>query len=171
MSTVWKYDTPSNPDADLIVLMKGAVERVLDRCSFVGLGDNKIKLDEDARTKIITRMDSLAAEGLRVLCLSARLEPRSREAELREMNRDDLENGLSFLGLIGVSRTTKRSGVFRRPDYPFFRSTTLPVLSLAAPSLNASALELPLACLLETVSDESAIRPTLTALALLSSPS
>ena len=67
-------------------------ERILDRCTFIGLSpDNQIKLDEAGRNHIIARMDTLAAEGLRVLALSAKVEPRSSEEALKTLPRDELE--------------------------------------------------------------------------------
>lgn len=102
MSTAWKFNGPGLESENIILFLKGAVERVLDRCMYIGLGDDQIKLDGEARSEIISRMDTLAEEGLRVLALSARLEPISKEADIREMKRDDLENGFCFLGLVGI---------------------------------------------------------------------
>jgi len=83
--------------------MKGAVERILDRCAFIGLSpDTQVKLDDEGRQNIIARMDTLAGEGLRVLALAAKVESREREDEIREMARDDLEKGFCFLGLVGI---------------------------------------------------------------------
>lgn len=83
--------------------MKGAVERVLDRCSFIGLNpETQVKVDDYSKAHIIARMDTLAEEGLRVLALSARTERSEREDEIREMGRDDLEKGFCFLGLVGI---------------------------------------------------------------------
>jgi len=82
--------------------MKGAVERILDRCTHVGLGDNKILLTEQSKEQIIERMDSFAAEGLRVLCLAAKHIPYSNKVTIKGIPRDELENGCSFLGLAGI---------------------------------------------------------------------
>ncbi|KAL7412608.1 hypothetical protein BDY24DRAFT_392075 [Mrakia frigida] len=104
MSTVWKYvDSQATEKADLLVFMKGAVERILDRCTFIGLSpDVQVKIDDEKREEIIARMDTLAAEGLRVLGLGARVMPREREDEIKEMKRDDLEKEFCFLGLVGI---------------------------------------------------------------------
>lgn len=37
-----------------------------------------------------------------MLALAARKEPASKELELKEMKRDDIENGFCFLGLVGI---------------------------------------------------------------------
>jgi len=104
LSQVWKYqDSQASEQADLLVFMKGAVERILDRCTFVGLSpDTQVKIDDEKREEIIARMDTLAAEGLRVLGLGARVLPREREDEIKEMKRDDLEKEFCFLGLVGI---------------------------------------------------------------------
>jgi P-type Na+/K+ transporter len=82
--------------------VKGAVERILDRCTHIGLGDNKLALTEENKEHIIQRMDSLAAEGLRVLCLAAKHMPYSDKVIIKGIPRDELENGCSFLGLAGI---------------------------------------------------------------------
>jgi Na+-exporting ATPase len=103
MSTVWQHvnDDGSNSGSGCIAFLKGAVERVLDRCEFIGLGDDKIPLTESEKANIISRMDALAAEGLRVLCLSGK-RIQSRAEQLKVMPRDELESGMSFLGLAGI---------------------------------------------------------------------
>jgi Na+-exporting ATPase len=78
-------------------------ERVLDRCLYIGINkDTQVELTDDRRQDIISRMDQLAAEGLRVLALSAKYEPGSREEEYKTMPRDEMEKGFCFLGLVGI---------------------------------------------------------------------
>lgn len=106
MSTVWQF-IPENVNEDpshydLVVYVKGAVERILDRCTHVGLGDDKIAITEKNKAEIIYRMDVLAAEGLRVLCLAAKYIPNSSKANINNMSRDTLENDCCFLGLAGI---------------------------------------------------------------------
>ena len=106
MSTVWQF-IPENvsedpSDYDLIVYVKGAVERILDRCTHVGIGVNKLALTEERREDILQRMNTLAAEGLRVLCLAAKYVPISEKAEIKTMSRDMLESDCCFLGLAGI---------------------------------------------------------------------
>jgi magnesium-transporting ATPase (P-type) len=78
------------------------VERILDRCTHVGLGDNKVVLTEEDKEHIIQRMDSIAAEGLRVLCLAAKHIAYSNKVTIKGIPRDELENGCCFLGLAGI---------------------------------------------------------------------
>ncbi|KAG8805027.1 hypothetical protein FRC17_005769, partial [Serendipita sp. 399] len=106
MSTVWEF-VPENvhgdPEGyDLIVYVKGAVERILDRCTHVGIGENRIPLTEEGKEQIIQRMDSIAAEGLRVLCFAGKYLPHEMKDTIKTVSRDELESGCSFLGLAGI---------------------------------------------------------------------
>jgi Na+-exporting ATPase len=106
MSTVWQF-IPENvnedpSDYDLVVYVKGAVERILDRCTHVGIGDDNLPLTEQRREDILQHMNTLAAEGLRVLCLAAKYVPNSEKVEIRTMSRDMLEKDCCFLGLAGI---------------------------------------------------------------------
>jgi len=106
MSTVWQF-IPENvnedpSDYDLIVYVKGAVERILDRCTHVGIGDNKTPLTDDNRNDILHHMNALAAEGLRVLCLAAKYVPNSEKRNIKTTSRDALESNCCFLGLAGI---------------------------------------------------------------------
>ncbi|KAG8804906.1 hypothetical protein FRC17_005834, partial [Serendipita sp. 399] len=106
MSTVWQF-VPENvhgdPEGyDLIVYIKGAVERILDRCTHVGIGENRIPLTDEGKEQIIQRMDSIAAEGLRVLCLAGKYLPHEMKDTIKTVSRDELESGCSFLGLAGI---------------------------------------------------------------------
>ncbi|KAG8792939.1 hypothetical protein FRC16_011214 [Serendipita sp. 398] len=106
MSTVWKF-IPENAnddrgDYDLVVYVKGAVERILDRCTHIGLGENKIPLTEEGKDEIIERMDTLAAEGLRVLCLAGKYISNASKEEVKSIPRDEIENNCCFLGLAGI---------------------------------------------------------------------
>lgn len=106
MSTVWQFipedprDDPAN--YDLIVYVKGAVERILDRCTHVGIGENKIPLTDEGKQDIIDRMDNIAAEGLRVLCLAAKYIPNSMKDDIKSVPRDQIESDCAVLGLAGI---------------------------------------------------------------------
>jgi magnesium-transporting ATPase (P-type) len=104
MTTAWRFlpEDGSDTESHVLVFMKGAVERTLDRCDFVGLDSSGPKLDDDARENITARMDLFAEEGLRVLALCGRREPIARAQELIDMPRDDIEKGFGFLGLVGI---------------------------------------------------------------------
>lgn len=86
-------------DDSLICFQKGAVERVLMTCSSVACEKGMATtLTEDDQQEIITRMESLASQGLRVLAFAVRkLEP---DATL--LNREEAEQDFTFIGLIGI---------------------------------------------------------------------
>lgn len=101
MSTAWALADGSREPKQCVVYLKGAVERVLDRCTRVGLGEDSIELTDKLKEDIIARMDQLAGEGLRVLALSGK-HVHQPPAAVKEIDRDELESELSFLGLAGI---------------------------------------------------------------------
>lgn len=105
MSTAWKFiDAQGGDDSKqhVFIYMKGAVERVLERCTHVSIGDKSIEMTEGAKDDIIKKMDELAAEGLRVLALAGKTDRLSNAQTVKEMKRDDLEKGFGLLGLVGI---------------------------------------------------------------------
>jgi magnesium-transporting ATPase (P-type) len=102
MSTAYHLVGSSTFPADVTyVFLKGAVERVLDSCAYVSLAEQQVPLTEDLKADIIARMDMLAAEGLRVLCLSGKKLEVSPE-KVKALPRDELESDMCFLGLAGI---------------------------------------------------------------------
>lgn len=99
MSIAYLY-RPSSPGekGKVLCLMKGAVERVLDRCTMV----RDKPLTEEAMADIIKKVDALASYGLRVLALCGKYEPIESAATIRGVPRDEFESGFSFLGLAGI---------------------------------------------------------------------
>ncbi|KAH8919182.1 potassium/sodium eff [Atractiella rhizophila] len=104
MSNAWRW-IPENGASEAphtIAFLKGAVERVLDSCDFIGLG-SKEQLNEELKSKIHEKAEKLAEEGLRVLCLCAKVLPADQSDQIREMSREDFEkDGFCFLGLAGI---------------------------------------------------------------------
>lgn len=102
MSAVYK-ELGSKGDAT--VYTKGAVERVLGCCTSwygcEGRSDNQkvIDLTEEDKELIEANMNTLSAQGLRVLAFAQR--PFDSEKESLE-DRATVETGLTFLGLIGI---------------------------------------------------------------------
>ncbi|KAF7130965.1 hypothetical protein CNMCM5793_003900 [Aspergillus hiratsukae] len=87
-----------------MVFTKGAVERILDACSSVIWdGDQPVELTDDHRTSILQNMEDLAKLGLRVLALAHKpyLQP-NQLLEGADLQRDEIESDLCFLGLIGL---------------------------------------------------------------------
>ncbi|MCK8516711.1 cation-transporting P-type ATPase [Methylonatrum kenyense] len=77
------------------VSVKGAPERLLDMCSHEQHGEERRSLQRDAW---LQRMEEMAAEGQRVLALAV------REVDVKQsgLQFDDVEQGLTLLGLVGI---------------------------------------------------------------------
>lgn len=85
-----------------VAFMKGAVERVLESCTTAQTQDGKVELTEEFKENILENMEALAAGGLRVLCLAMK-ELSANEAEQgSELERQQVEKEMNFLGLIGL---------------------------------------------------------------------
>ena len=123
MSTVWQFipndDQENAEDYDLLLCtfpsilflgtltnvqldMKGAVERILDCCSYIGIGESRRPITQEDRDNITRHMDVLAGEGLRVLCLAGTQLPHSEDDSIRTAPRADLEKDCGVLGLVGI---------------------------------------------------------------------
>ena len=121
MSTVWRFlpnnDQENPEDYDLLLCtfymiirgptnvrldMKGAVERVLDRCSYIGIGKTRKHITQEDKDYIIMHMNTLADEGLRVLCLAGTQLPHSEKDSIGAIPRADLERDCGVLGLVGI---------------------------------------------------------------------
>ena len=82
----------------VVCFLKGAVERVMERC--VKIGDEEFT--QQRKDDVIAKMDALAAQGLRVLGLCGKRAPIDQADALKNQSRDDFEQGYSFLGLAGI---------------------------------------------------------------------
>jgi magnesium-transporting ATPase (P-type) len=86
---------------EIMVFTKGAVERVIDLCDYVGTGENRRQMTESVKESIYEQMTMLADQGLRVLALAQKnwegdFHPKS------DIPRDDIEKDLTLLGLAGL---------------------------------------------------------------------
>lgn len=92
------YRSPSGED---LILAKGAVERILERC--VAYGPQGEPIAEDHKNEVFRQMSLLADQGFRVLALAQRSFSRNLpEAEWKNVDRDEVEQGYTFLGLVGI---------------------------------------------------------------------
>lgn len=96
MTTV--YTTPEDQDK---AFMKGAVERVIDRCTHItGSQDTATVLGANARLSILAEAEKLAGQGLRVLAFASRaFNTRTR---MESLTRQGCEQGMTFLGLCAL---------------------------------------------------------------------
>ena len=104
MSVIFNKATPHEDRT--MVFTKGAVERIAASCTSVIWDQDSstpVPMTDDHRERILQNMEELAKQGLRVLALAHR--PYTNQAQLLEgsdLNREDAENDLCFLGLIGL---------------------------------------------------------------------
>jgi len=99
MSVVYK-----SPENDHQIFSKGAVERVLELCTSVGVGSNNEPLTDLLKDKVLKQMDAFASQGQRVLAIATRtwtqewLNDKSNDDKLRA----EVEQDLTLLGLVGI---------------------------------------------------------------------
>lgn len=85
------------------VFTKGAVERIIVSCDSIYLHEasEPTQMTGDIHQDILHNMESLAAMGLRVLALASRTYTGQID-DINEINRNEIENKLTFRGLIGL---------------------------------------------------------------------
>jgi Ca2+-transporting ATPase len=81
-------------DGRLLASVKGAPDRLLERCDFLAGPSGPVTLDRDARAMVLRRNAELAGQGLRVLALARGEVAAADDASLR---------GLELLGLAGIT--------------------------------------------------------------------
>ncbi|KAL7006511.1 hypothetical protein EMMF5_003932 [Cystobasidiomycetes sp. EMM_F5] len=106
MTVAYRYHPSdlSNLDdqAHVLVVMKGAFERVFERCETILFGQKSVKITADHRKDIMSHYEKLAAQGLRVLTLCGKKMSVEDEETVQHVERDDLERNMAFLGLAGI---------------------------------------------------------------------
>ncbi len=85
------------PDGNVMAFTKGAPRELLGLCRTVRVDESPLTLVPDLRRQIMTALDRLAGEGLRVLAVAERELP-----VLPEYAIDEVERDLTFLGLVGL---------------------------------------------------------------------
>jgi len=123
MSTIWQF-IPSNgqesaEDYDLLLCMflstlvfvrptsvqlgmKGAVERILDRCTYIGIGESRKVITHEERDNLARHANALSEEGLRVLGFAGTRFRYSMKDTIKTADRADVEKDCGFLGLVGI---------------------------------------------------------------------
>jgi P-type Ca2+ transporter type 2C len=100
MSTINRVDGPDGDEGDgvvggAVVAVKGAPDRVVDRCRWERRGGRDLAIDEDRRRWWGEAVEGLAAEGLRTLAIACRhldgADPTG-----------DVEEDLVLLGIVGL---------------------------------------------------------------------
>lgn len=80
------------------ILMKGAVERILDACTEVHTADGNVPLDEEMEKTVLANVEALAEQGLRVLAMAQK--PWTSDVE--DPERADVEANMCLYGLVGL---------------------------------------------------------------------
>lgn len=92
------YSSSSSEKASRMAFMKGAVERVLDACVEMQSGEKRKSIEDEDREELMKNVESMAAQGLRVLALASR----TWEGQVEGVDRAEVENGMTLLGLVGI---------------------------------------------------------------------
>ncbi|KAB8289655.1 hypothetical protein EYC80_010568 [Monilinia laxa] len=97
MSVIFEHKS-----GNAMVFTKGAVERVISSCPRIRMRNEKIELmTEEMRAEIMSNMEALAAQGLRVLALAGKEWEQPTSTDVQP-DRAVVEDNLIFHGLIGL---------------------------------------------------------------------
>ncbi|CAG9976057.1 unnamed protein product [Clonostachys byssicola] len=114
------YNAPEGESGSIIeqnnsmVFTKGAVERVLDLCDYMGTGEAQQPVTDELKETVLRQMNALASQGQRVLAIAYRPWDGRYEAKAtssaseEEKIRGDVEKGLILLGLAGIYDPPRR---------------------------------------------------------------
>ncbi|KAI0093721.1 sodium transport ATPase [Irpex rosettiformis] len=106
MSTIYiDQEASEASNGRVVVYLKGAVERVLARCTHIYTSPSSapIPLSSSTRDTITAQTDTLASQGLRVLALASRRPGTSLDiCSDEELRREDVERDMCFIGLAGI---------------------------------------------------------------------
>ncbi|KAL6803194.1 cation transporting ATPase [Trichoderma sp. SZMC 28013] len=99
-----------------IVFTKGAVERILDMCTFAGIGESQQPMTDELKESVLGQMNELASQGQRVLAVAYRpwegrftsKQSSSSSAEEDDKLRSTVEQNLVLLGLAGIYDPPRR---------------------------------------------------------------
>ncbi|KAI0433444.1 hypothetical protein F5Y09DRAFT_73844 [Xylaria sp. FL1042] len=98
-----------------MVFTKGAVERLIDLCSTVAIGNDQQPMTEEYKEEVLKVMNAFASQGQRVLAIASRpwdgLYTEKTSAENTEDDnalRQRVESGLTLLGLAGIYDPPRR---------------------------------------------------------------
>lgn len=95
----WMATQHRTPTGEALVVMKGAPERVLEHCDQMAVDHKTVPIDRDHWQR---QMDILAAQGMRVLALAERIDP--RESDPQPLSITAIQRGgFVFLGLVGLA--------------------------------------------------------------------
>lgn len=101
MSVIVKDESESliENSANFILFCKGSPELILQRCTYYLEGWQNAELTENQRQEVLEKNNQMAGKGLRVLGFAYKPMDNKPSGELNE---DQLEQGLVWLGLVGM---------------------------------------------------------------------
>ncbi|KAI5304495.1 Na+ ATPase [Ascosphaera pollenicola] len=99
MSVIYKR---AQKDDETIIYTKGAVERIIDLCTSVGIGDKNEPMTAETKSRILEQMDFLASQGLRVLAVAQKQGPKGFTLGQDPPPREEVECDMTLLGLAGL---------------------------------------------------------------------
>jgi potassium/sodium efflux P-type ATPase len=114
------YDAPVGESGSIVeteqsmVFTKGAVERVLDLCSYIGTGAEQQPISDELKEGVLNQMNVLASQGQRVLAIAYRpwggrfTAKQSSSAAEDDQLRTVVEKDLILLGLAGIYDPPRR---------------------------------------------------------------
>ena len=99
MATVVTTDDPSTVE----IAVKGAIDRLAERCATVATADSTVAFDDAWHTRINTGVEAAASQGRRVLAVCRKLVPRSSVDGLDQKALIAQVSDLELVGLIGLA--------------------------------------------------------------------
>ncbi|KAL2444485.1 Sodium/potassium exporting P-type ATPase cta3 [Exophiala dermatitidis] len=84
-----------------IIFTKGAVERIIDLCTSVGVGEHEQPMTPELKESTLEQMTFLAEQGLRVLAVARKFTTEDIP-EHSDIDRTEVEKDLCLLGLAGL---------------------------------------------------------------------
>lgn len=101
MSVVYQSESS---DKAIFVFTKGAVERVIDLCTTIGVGAHEQPVTHKTKSEVLSQMTLLADQGLRVMAIARRFAPSGFHSSPpnNEVSREAVEKDLTLLGLAGL---------------------------------------------------------------------
>ena len=100
----------SNSDGSTVLLIKGAPDLLLARCTHEQVGGDEVALSDKRRTQILAEIERLAADALRTLGLANRALPYAAVEQLNDTHESDLV-WLGVVGMIDPPRPEARAAV------------------------------------------------------------
>lgn len=149
MSIAYKFVGEDPQDSHVLCLLKGAIERVFERCTKI----QGQPITEEHKKDIMIKVDALAAQGLRVLALCGKRLPVSMVDEVKSTPRDAFEADFHFLGLAGIFDPPRKESAGAVADC--FRAGITPRMLTGDHPATATAIALNIGILDKTYSKTS----------------